>query len=76
MGLYDELVAAGCEVENHYSDLYVKATEESVEIVAAWQKANPELTGGRYFSSQIDGLIWIDVPFMYAPFWRDRGMTA
>lgn len=64
--LYDELKAAGCEIDAHESDLYVLATDEARGIVAA---------SGRTFSpfvSQRDGRVWFDVPFAFKPWWDAR----
>lgn len=63
MTLYSDLVAAGCEIDNHYSDLYVKVTGVAAEILREHD--------ARFsvFKSQIDGELWYDVPFAYKPFW-------
>jgi hypothetical protein len=68
--LYDDLRAAGCELDNHESDLYVKDTAEARAILARHQRS------GKRFTSQIDGRLWLDVPFAFAPWWRERGAHA
>lgn len=65
MSLYDE--AAGCELDHHESDLYVKATPESSKIMRGYD----DLTS--MFCSAADGSLWYDVPFMWEPFWRRAG---
>ena len=63
--LYAALVAAGCEIDNHESDLYVKATPEAIALT----KDEPNRS---FFTSNIDGARWIDLPFRYQPFWDKR----
>jgi hypothetical protein len=64
MTLYERLKAAGCELDSHVSDLYVRATPAALQILkeqrAPWGA----------FRSPIDGEIWCEVPFAYDPFWR------
>jgi hypothetical protein len=66
MSLYTELKDAGCQIDSHYSDLYVLSTPESRAIIARH--------GGRCspsaFRSQIDGKVWIDLPFCFEPYWE------
>lgn len=66
MTLYTELRDAGCEIDSHESDLYVLATPEARAIIERYGK--PCLS----FISQIDGKRWLDVPFMYEPFWDKK----
>ena len=61
--VYEQLKAAGCELDNHYSDLYVKATPESQKILTE-HKARASV-----FTSQIDNALWFEVPFAWEPFW-------
>lgn len=63
--LYEQLVAAGCEIDNHESDLYVKATPEALAIIKTFEFRNVTR-----FRNQIDGEIWLDCPFAYDPFWQ------
>ena len=65
--LYDDLVAAGAELDNHESDLYVKANPETAGVIMRHGRSlHP-------FRSRVDGLTWYEVPFAFAPFWRKRG---
>lgn len=70
MSLYDDLLAAGAEMDNHESDLYVLVTPETDEIV----RRHGRLHESHTFISE--GRIWRDLPFAYAPWWRKRGCTA
>lgn len=60
---YRKLLDAGAQIDHHESDLYVEATPATVEIVEAsgWSFSR--------FVSQIDGKVWLDIPFGYEPFW-------
>lgn len=67
-GIYEQLQAAGCEMDSHESDLYVKVTPESTAIVDSYQFKSNVTT----FTSQIDGERWYDIPFAYVPFWENK----
>jgi hypothetical protein len=75
--LYDRLVAAGCEVDNHESDLYVRDTPEARRVIEGFevQFYNDGLTQYR-FIHQVTGEPWLDLPFMYSPWWRKRGLAG
>ena len=62
--VYRTLCEAECEIDNWYSDLYVRATDIAREI----------LSGEKYstFKSAIDGQLWLDVPFAYLPHYKRR----
>lgn len=63
---YNALTAAGVPIDHHESDLYCLATSEARQIVklSGWSHTT--------FTSQIDGQIWLDIPFAYEPFWGAR----
>lgn len=65
--LYDQLVEIGAELDNHESDLYVKLTAEVLGIVR-----KSDVKYFTTFKSQIDGEIWLDLPFQYKPFWDKK----
>jgi hypothetical protein len=68
--LYDEAERLGLEMDSHYSDLYLKCTEEAQALIQRHIKegrATPST-----FVSQIDSRLWWDVPFAYLPYWRAR----
>lgn len=66
--IYQELLAAGIELDHHQSDLYAKATDVSREIVQRYQFASIVTT----FRSNIDGSQWFDIPFAYEPYWEQK----
>jgi hypothetical protein len=63
---YQTLKDAGCTIDHHESDLYVKATDEAVKIVKE--------SGWTYemFTNQVDGDLWLDVAFAYEPWWTSK----
>lgn len=65
--LYEDCVAAGLETDNHESDLYVKDCPKARELLKLWGYERP-----KSFISQIDNKIWLDIPFMYSPWWKTR----
>jgi hypothetical protein len=67
--LYQACLAAGLTVDNHYSDLYVMDGWDTRAMLRDYQ--------GVFFTrfvSQVDGKIWLDIPFAYDPYWIKRGM--
>ena len=64
MDLYKALKDAGCEIDGHESDLHVRLTDASAEIIRQ-AKAR-----GTPFVS--DGNIWLEIPFIFTPFWERR----
>ena len=88
MELYEELKAAGCKLDHHESDLYVKADANALAILQRHGKGGYvrsrkgdrfNLAGCDLFRSNIDGELWIDVPFMFKPFWdavKSRAQAA
>lgn len=67
MGLYEDLIAAGIEVDHHESDLYFPANEQTKEIL----KRHPDIYVGRFTSSH-DGSPWYDAAFQYQPYWDSK----
>jgi hypothetical protein len=57
MTVYQELIAAGCQIDNHESDLYVKVTPESRAIVEPWLSGYACKHQVKTFRSNIDGEI-------------------
>jgi hypothetical protein len=75
MSIYKALKEAGCEMDSHESDLYVKDTAVAREVLSKHDIRFNEAEGGRSwgrFVSQIDGAFWIDIPFAYEPWWDRR----
>jgi len=69
--IYNALKAAGCEIDNYESDLYVRATETARAIVADWVESGRVKTVSN-FRCRRTGTEWIDIPFAYDPFWHDK----
>ena len=63
--IYQRLVDAGCKVEGHESDLYVRwdATAERV------LRDHTPRVRFEIFRSPVDRLVWADIPFAFAPYW-------
>jgi hypothetical protein len=65
--IYDIAVRLEWLIDNHASDLYIKATPEVFD----------ELRKGDFnyttFTCQRDRTLWVDVPFGFDPFWKRLG---
>jgi hypothetical protein len=74
MSLYTELVNLLPEhcIDSHESDLYVK---DCPEVKTILKKYPMQSRNARPFRSNIDGTIWIDIPFAYEPWWEERCPT-
>lgn len=57
--LFKEVVELGIPYSNHYSDLYLPNTEQVRGLLKKYDKR------GECFQNQVEGGIWIDVPFSY-----------
>jgi len=76
--IYEDLIAAGVKTDSHESDLYFEATPAAREIMRRRGLINR--TGQRraegqsfqFFRSEIDGKVWVDVPFSFDPWWHKR----
>ena len=64
--LYDECVEANLELDHHESDLYIKDCMTARLLLARYDDAFDT------FISQIDGAVWLDVPFAYQPYWEEK----
>lgn len=63
--VYAALTKAGIKTDSHESDLYALDTPEARRIVhACGYRLHP-------FTST-DGGRWLDLPFAYTPFWKDK----
>lgn len=69
--LHALLVAAGCEIDSHESDLYVRDTGPAVRTISDYRKANDVPLHYEVFKST-DGQAWIDLPGMFTPWWEKR----
>ena len=63
--IYTALKNLGCKMDNHESDLYVKATKEA-------QILTENEPNRKFFMNQIDKTLWIELPFRYLPWWEKR----
>jgi len=66
MTLYDELVKIGAEIDNHESDLYVRAMAPVKQILVCRGYTI------KSFISEVDGKLWYEIPFGYDPWWRGK----
>lgn len=66
MTLFDSLKKAGVQYANHETDLYFPKTEETEEILKRYPVEHKNATT---FRNQVEGGVWYDVPFAYAPAW-------
>lgn len=73
--VYQELIAAGCEVDHHESDLYVKATPEARKILRKHDKSESATSPLNLRAFISEGALWFDVPFRYDPWWEARQTT-
>ena len=48
---------------NHYSDLYLVATQEAITLMKQYGKK------GEAFRDQVTGKLTYDIPFAYRPYW-------
>lgn len=65
--LYHDLKRAGVPLDHHETDLYALATPEALRILARY----PRQSYSR-FVSNIDGKMWLDIPFAFDPAWQRK----
>jgi hypothetical protein len=63
MSVYLKLKKAGIKTDHHESDLYCEANQLSIKIL------KDHGIKFKTFVDNIEGKIWLDIPFMYDPFW-------
>ena len=73
ISIYEELKAAGVEIDHHESDLFVPVNAITIPIV---DRFDPDRATVTTFNSRIDGKLWYDIPFQYAPFWERKPCWA
>ena len=49
------------DIDHHYSDLYLRVTEQSKKLVSAYDFRQNVTT----FTDQIDRVLWYEIPFAY-----------
>ena len=68
MGIYQKLKEANVELDHHGSNLYAIKCPESKAIIEKYAfKRNVSV-----FRSKIDGKMWYEIPFAFAPYWKGR----
>jgi hypothetical protein len=67
--LWDIVEARGIPYANNSSDLYLPYSEEVRELLNDFPKQK-ELA--RQFINQTNQEVWLDIPFAYLPWWRER----
>lgn len=69
-----EIIDRGLEHGHRYSDLQVKHCKELDEVLNLY----PQFKEGLriIFVSQLDGQVWSEFPFLYEPYWVERGVTC
>ena len=61
-------VLPASDIDHHETDLYLKVSEMSAALVAAYDfRGNVER-----FVSPLDGCAWFDIPFAYTPAWIEH----
>lgn len=67
--VYDAIKRLEIPHANHYSDLYLPNTPQVHAILRAHGvKINGH--NAAYFRNQVEGGIWIDIPFAFVPYWE------
>ena len=66
--IYDAAVASlpACDIDHHYSDLYIKVTPAAVELVRRLDNVALVPT-----FRDADGVAWFELPFCFAPYWDE-----
>lgn len=64
MTLYEEVVALKIPHSSHYSDLYLPRTKQVIDLLK-----KHGVTMATAFKNQVEGGLWMDVPFLFTPFW-------
>ena len=73
--IYERLIEAGIEVEGHESDMYVRVTKESMDIIGQWEVDTGALRTVT-FAAEPDGARYYDLPFQYTPYWDAKAKTG
>ena len=70
--LYAAAKAAGLEVDNHNSDLYIKVSGKARALINNYEYKNSVTT----FNSSDGSGLWFEVPFAFEPFWENAERTV
>jgi len=71
MSIYELLKTANATIDHYASDLYVKQTPETLQIIQNWAQTDKE---NRKFSVCFiaEEQVWLEIPFAYDPYWRNQ----
>ena len=72
--IYKRLRDAGCALDHHESDLYVRDSETARRII---REVNAVPSLGKWRAEPFmgsDGHRWLDIPFAYDPWWEKRSL--
>ena len=73
MTIYEQMKAAGVQIDNHESDLYVPVNAATMQILDGYEHIQNVTT----FIAQGTDEKWYDIPFAYDPFWdRVKAMAC
>ena len=69
---YQFAIEIGADIANHESDLYVKCTPKFDAFVEeAKTRRVPWALNATKFRSNINGAMYLDIPFCFTPFWTE-----
>ena len=64
--IYEQVIELNIEHDHYYSDLYIPVNDTTRDLVASYGHT----IDFEFFSSNIDGKLWYDIPFSYDPYWQ------
>ena len=73
--IYVRAKAAGLEIDNHASDLYLKDTPEARRIIKDWEIDTGRDALVKYFHSDVDATHWMEISFAFDPFWIKKTIS-
>jgi hypothetical protein len=65
--IFEAVKRLGIEYDNHCSDLYIPRTAQTLELCKNFGKTG---VSAMPFVNQLNGKIWLDIPFAYIPYWE------
>lgn len=60
------------DIDNHFSDLYVRVTPETTELLRRYYEAQGAKRMPETFRSNLGDGQWYDIPFAYNTYWEDK----
>ena len=77
MTLYQKILQLGLpteDIDHHCSDLYVRRTPAVTKLLKEHFGDDPRKMPTTFKSlTNPVGSVWYDIPFVYDPFWAERG---